>query len=365
MLKLDDSSGKFYASFEEGIQLSEDIVSSITAYVLSPLSKGIIDTKSDRVQWYASRNWHFIFSLKNAPSLIFRGCRNNEITEMQYSNMLYGRTVCRTHNLGLLVIPNAKKLSINFQGKPHTFIVERKPDAILDPDIQEKLFAEYADNLNEVIRQLAEFICVTGYSDVDFNKFCVLSNSRDRNANYKIALVNIGEMNDSLKGLFGNTESRGLLRCVMPSQQQVVIDVAKKHMNLSEKQNSRFEKLISHVDNILASRRMEVHFGNVLAQFHKKNNIVKGNEPLSVDLESLGFSGDRLITAQNVLGEINKQIANQSDRISIKHQRCVVINKAYSKDDNLRLATVVDIFVHKKIIFNVIKEDHCYFKLQV
>lgn len=60
---------------------------------------------------------NYVFSIRSAPGLIFKFSRTEPSLQGRFENMIFAKTVCRVHQLGLLVIPQAKLIAVEVEGK--------------------------------------------------------------------------------------------------------------------------------------------------------------------------------------------------------------------------------------------------------
>ncbi len=257
---------------------------------------------------YTCRDGHTVFTLSSAPGYIFK---KQEDAEQRYESMLLAQTVCRTHQLGLLKIPHARLI-----GK---YIVEEKLE-LENASIQEENFKKYASSINETIRQLAVFICKTGFSDVSWRNNPVLSNSGDLK---KIALIDLEELNPSEEfagiGLFGVPSEkgisiptrRGLIGCVNENQGNIIRKVADKELpSYAFMFNESYQR-----------RKNELEEERKLEQFYEKRGIKTGKELIPID--SLGEE-EKLVAAI-----VNELIQKSNGEDSKKRKRHFILNGKY------------------------------------
>ncbi len=309
---------------QQGISISEDIVSKIQMCM-----ENIRQNKEEGgVKLYNSQIKHRVFALDIAPGFIFKTIVNKSCYIIDYSmatryqDMIKAQTIVRNHQLGLLVIPNAKLFKVEAEGEEYEIIAERKVDINPHESAQEQNFHDYATSLNEAIRQLAVFICETGYSDVEWRNIPVLNNSLDKNGNRKIALIDIEEMNSPEVGLFGRERRRrGLVRCVNEEQGKIVEEVAKRKGIKT-----------GYFADVHAIRKKEIEDGNKLKEYYVTKNIIFGDEVFPVDENSVNFpeypkhiEEIRKIT-KDLVQAINDQISKSSPEESIKGRRSIYIN---------------------------------------
>lgn len=261
---------------QEGINISDATVSKIR----SCMKNILLNKEGDGVHFYKSGDNHRVFSLDAEPELVFKMSSNNvrfsgssSAIKARYQTMVSAKTVCMTHYLGLLVIPNAKLFKVDGLD----IIAEKKVDIISDESAQEKNFEDCANRLNEAIHQLTVFIVKTGFSDVEWRNIPVIENIPDGNC--KIALIDIEEMEGAKTGLFGGIFRRGLVGCVNEEQIDIVIEEARKYGLVDE----------AAVQRVKSYRLEELQSDKQLKQYYKTRNIEKGKEPIQVDVDSLGL----------------------------------------------------------------------------
>ena len=331
---------------QEGIDINDGTVSKVKSCM-----KTILQRKEEGgVHLYNSTGNHRVFSLDTEPGLVFKmndsknvqTLRGGDSMIARYQIMISAKTVCRTHELGLLVIPNAKLFTVNADGEDYDIIAEKKVDINPDESSQEELFEEHADSLNETIRQLTVFIAKTGFSDVEWRNIPVLNDSQDENGNRKIALIDIEEMSSPATGLFGGFLRRGLVECVNEEQGEIVVNEAKKHLSWSS-------SLGESAERSLKRRKAELESGKQLKQFYETKGIVSGKEPIQVDVDSLGLDlteegqidcrcrgqfsklkwEKKTVTlrdvAEEVIAKMNSLIQQSADGKSVKGKRYFVL----------------------------------------
>ena len=311
---------------QQGMSISEETVAKIQTCM-----KNVLQCKEEGgVKLYNSQGNHRVFALDTAPGLIFKmkaskNCHTlgkDDSMKARYQTMINAQTVIRTHQLGLLVIPHAKLFTVNSEGEEYEIIAEQRVDINAQESAQEQYFHDYADSLNETIRQLAVFICKTGYSDVEWRNNPILNNSLDENGNRKIALIDIEEMDGQTTGLFGGGFGRrGLVRCVSEEQGKIVETVAK--------QNS---VSTSSFANAHARRKEELADGRKLREYYATKNIVTGDEPVQIDESTLDFSAypektEKLkLFTLDLVKAINEKTSKSSSEESVKGRRYIYIN---------------------------------------
>lgn len=301
---------------QQGLTIPEDALIKIEIYIETILQK----KEENGFQFYHSQETHRVFEMDIAPGLIFKMDYFDSIKD-HYQNMLYAQIVVHTHQLGLLVIPKAKLLTIKIEDKKYKIIAQEKMLINQHEGAQEQYCLEHADSLNETIRQLATFICKTGYSDVVWINNPILNNSLDENGNRKIALIDLEEMQDPEIGLFGNKQRIGLVKSINEEQGKIVETIAKEN-----------GLCISSFENVYSKRIEELEERRKLKEYYVKKGIIKGNEPVQVDETILSFSTDpetektlKDLTFFLIKG-INDVILQDSSEESVKERRSIYIN---------------------------------------
>jgi hypothetical protein len=313
---------------QQGISLSATTLSKIQNCMSNILNQEPVAG----IHFYTSQQAHRVFELDSDPGLIFKMSlkkstpTSDNSTKARYESMIKAQTVVRTHQLGLLHIPNAKFFTVDIQGKKVELIAEKKLDINPEGSAQEQHYYEYADRLNEAIRQLAVFICKTGFSDVEWRNIPILNTKVDGGRNTQIALIDLEEMASSSIGLFGkDRKRRGLVRCVTGEQGKIIESVAKQYCI----QTNDFAEAA-------AKRREEVEDYKKLKEYYAKHHIVSGYEPIRLDIASIEFPEYpekakklRELTEQ-IIHTMNDQILKASQNRSVKGRRSIFISKQTS-----------------------------------
>jgi hypothetical protein len=310
---------------QSGVVISEGTISKIQTCM-----KNILQRKEEGgVKLYNSQSDHRVFSLDTAPEYIFKmkaskNCRalgRDDAMKTRYQTMINALTVCRTHGLGLLVIPNAKLFTVEVEGKEYEIIAEKKLCLNPTDSAQEKYFEEYASSLNETIRQLAVFICKTGYSDVEWRNNPVLNDVPDQFGCRKIGLIDIEDMGSKTTGLFGGEGRRGLVGCATEKQGKIIEGVAKK-----------YGVSTSSFASAHARRKEEIEEEQKLKSFYSTKNITTGYETIHVDEDALVFSDYpektqelKKLTLQ-LVNTINEKIQAAELNESTKGRRYILID---------------------------------------
>ena len=305
---------------EQGINISNSTIQKIQK-VIKHIEKGKEDNS---IEWLSNYN-NYVFKLKDQPNLVFKLTKQNskEAAEKRFANMIKAKEVCLAYQLGLMVIPHAKKIEVGNSA----LIVEEALNFNPDASAQEENYQKYSKDLNETARQLAIFIAKTGFNDVTWRNIPLI----EEEGRKKVALIDIESMESAENGFIGDmNRSRGLIRCVSRDQLDIVINEAKK-ANID---TQGFEKSIN-------LRLQELETDEKLRQYHLRNNI-KGKESIQPNIRSLDldleaednyitmFDTPETITMKEVLDKIifkmNKLIQKQSPQASLKGKRSITID---------------------------------------
>lgn len=214
---------------EKGVDIPEEIPSKIQRLWLTIR----LHDKDNEIIWFSdpdkpnSYGYTRVFKFKSNPDLIFKIGRHcdNKITDERFNNMIKAKEVCIAHQLGLLVVPSAKKFTVNIQErdgsiKNYSVIAEKALDLSHSFSYEE-----------ETIAQLATFIAKTGLNDVTCRNIPLLNNDALYCGPKRIALIDLEHMHNAQNGFFGDEGfgSCGLLGSVASSQRDFVIKEAAKH----------------------------------------------------------------------------------------------------------------------------------------
>ncbi|KAF3361864.1 Uncharacterized protein PHSC3_001631 [Chlamydiales bacterium STE3] len=298
---------------QQGIFISGETISNIQTCMRN-IFQG---EEEDGVKFYKNQRTRKVFTLDTVPDLIFK---SGESMVARYQNIIKAQTIVRTHQLNLLVIPNAQLFTLNIGGKEHAIIAEKRVDIDYYESVQEQHFQDYADSLNETIRQLAIFICLSGYSNVEWRNNPILNEAFDEHGNRKIALIDLEKCKAPEAGLFGRS-CRGLVGCVTEEQGKIVLNIARQY-GISTK----------WFDTAHDVRKKEIADGHRLQKYYAKKNITTGDKPVQIDENSLDFSdhpkeAERLkAITKDLIKAINEKISETSAEDTIKKRRYIYIN---------------------------------------
>lgn len=266
---------RIVGELEEGIEISQEILEKIQN-CMSALNRSVENHQD--LKLYHSQPSHYVFSFNSIPGLIFKMDRHSELFPersqssmvQRFRNMVYAKSICKIHRLGLLVIPSAKLFSIEHEGRMVEILAERKLD--LNEKDQEILYKEAGDSLDKAVRQLAKLIVHAQYTDVEQRNNCVLEEA-DPQGNRKIALIDLEEMHkDRIQiGLFGGNRRTGLVGCVNEKQGQIVVEEAK-----------RAGIDLSSAELAMKKRGEVIAMTRGLDELYENNGIETGKEPLQL-----------------------------------------------------------------------------------
>lgn len=250
---------------EEGIDISQEITQKIQQLMPKILNRQNQD--DPEIIRYTSSN--LVFSLTSVPDLIFKS--TNDI-DRRFEKMVKAQEVCLAHQLGLLVIPHAKKFNVGGR----SFIAEQRFNIQRHESAQEQLHTELS-GLNETIRQLAIFIAKTGFSDVEWRNIPIIDDEPSFQGSRRIALIDLEEMTSPVTGIFGEGSlRRGLIRCLSSEEQ---IDIA-----LTEASRHGIISPYVAPDEVKAKRIEELQNYEQLKQFHARNGILENpRKPIQID----------------------------------------------------------------------------------
>lgn len=256
-----------------------------------------------------------VFELKEIPGLIFKtvvDLENRGEIKKRMEAIDNARKVIAQENLHLLEIPKSRLIHVAGQD----VIVEEKVNINTNESAQEQYYESCATELNETVRQLAKFIALTGFSDVEWGNIPIMNGYNDDEGNRSVALIDI-EAGDS----HPSTGLSKLVMCVTPEQGQIVAAVAKEHglhFTLHE--------------DLIKSRKEHIDANIQLQKFYEAHDIVYGDEPVQLDKKKLNFSkyGEHKALleeqAEALVKFINERTAKSSPDASVKGRRYMLVN---------------------------------------
>lgn len=283
---------------EEGIMIPQAAHESLAKALMVP------EAEEAGIKWYHSGDMMVVFTLDAAaPGLIFKIPRDNtDSLEPRYKNSIKAKKVIQDNSLHLLSVPNAKIFSVKLSEtdeKGHSeekqihLIVERKLNIHSSQAMQKKLYRE-CKKLDETLKQLTIFCCLTGYSDAECRNNCMEENNVDKDGNQKIHLIDLQNMGVDPKnnwgpktlaagaaiGLFGSSmwSMRGLVHCVNnEAQAKMILEIAQKHGVLAKQVDAEFA---NSYQEAWEERKAEIEAFAKLEKFYAEKGIKMGNEPL-------------------------------------------------------------------------------------
>lgn len=309
--------------------------------------------------------------------------------------MVKAKEICLINNLGLLIIPCAKKFILNTDdNRKCVVIAEECMDINHQESAQKEFYNKYSADLYETVRQLAFFVARTGFNDVTPRNIPILNEAEDYQGPRRVALIDLEHMESTINGFTGDGNgSCGLLRCVAEDQIDIVIAEARKNG-------------ITISDNDKQRRLQEIDSDKKLKKYYENKNIVTGKEPIQVDVDSLGLDlaeegqirvyveaengrikrEKQTVTmrkaVEDVLKKINELIQEKSDQESMQGKRYILLNTdddpfsqyknlgipekkfSFSKEEvkQLWLNRIIAAFIDKGHIFKLDKVNgHGYF----
>ena len=210
-------------------------LSEATVAKIGRCMESILHRKAcEGITFFDCQDNHRVFALDLAPEYIFKLATpfrrpsesRDDSMRARFLTIRKAIAVCKTHQLSLLIIPKGKLYRLKIDGVVHDLLVEER----LEIDSGSDLGTKYGSSLNEAVRQLARFVCLTGFSDVEWRNTPVLKERTDSLGNRMLALIDIEEMESEVVGLFGiGLGHSGLIGCVSEEQRKIVLEVAQEH----------------------------------------------------------------------------------------------------------------------------------------
>jgi len=318
-----------------------------------------------------------VFKLKDNPRLIFKLgfsqdikiddkiINSKEIMDQRFKNMIKAKEICLVNDLDLLIIPKAKKINLSIGEIDFSIVIEESLDFIKDEDSQAFYYQKYANELDELVRQIATFISKSGFNDVTPQNIPLMNVDEKFKGPRELALIDLEHMNNPINGFIGDLEeiennSCGLLLCISDNQFNLAIELAKKNgVHLSDEQ----------IQTVKNKRLEELNKKKQLEEFYKKNKIETGKEPLKSNViestEIIGINGNlfklTLKEAANMLIEIiNDAIDNQPHFEKISVTRNIFIPFDELKDEISLDSEVVKNHWAKPILDALVEKGSLY-----
>lgn len=340
---------------EEGINISADTVGKIQAL----MPKILNGKQDDQIQWLTTGHT-LVFKLKEKPELVFKIAPPNHFhgddklptyledknpkASTRFENMVKAKEICLTNQLGLLVIPHAKKLTINADGNDYAFIVEESLDFDREESCQEEAYHQYSAELNETSRELAAFVAEGGFIIGAWRHIPLMKEAVDFRGPRRVALIDLESLGSPSVGFLGETSwlkngRRGLIASVSEAQIDIVIAEARKRGIITETEAQEAKK--RRLDELESDKKLKI--------FYETKGIVTGKEPLQVDVDTLGLDlteeaqvhvfvrgadgkkhvEEQTVTlrkaAEDVITQINKLIQKRPDQASTKGKRKILL----------------------------------------
>lgn len=315
--------------------------------------EAILDGKSKgEIVSLGSNDNESVFTYKYSPGLIFemkRDQNNQSEMKQRFQNLVHAKAVITKNNLNLLQLPSAKLFTIQVKGQSYDIIAHEKLEVYPCPEAQELFYEDHAHAINEAIRQLAVFTCITGYDHPLTWKDIPLY-ARD-----KLALINIKTMKSAEAGLFGTEQDdRCLVSCITEEQGKMVEEIAKERGINTE----RFQKVHEKRKAIIEQKNLK------LKEFYADKNIVKGDEPIAIDESLLNFPQEEEKLKSLVIdlvSKINTKIAENSAD-SIKEKRRAFISP--SPEGHLHFEQTVNKLIELGAIHRIIYRFQNEYRIQ-
>ena len=342
----------------KGIDVSDEVKAELR--ILFPTI--LKDEDSPDLQWIVKGGGgNSIFSLTKLPGIVFKtrrswsfGENNKRLTPVEainkrYDNMITAKQACLKNDLDLLIVPQAQKFDVEFNGEVYSIIAEQKLNLAFHETAQEELYHQSSARLNETARQLAILVANTGFYDVTWRNIPILNEPGSDKP--RIGLIDLEHINMRARkeGFLGNLFSRGLIRSVSEEQINIVVEEARKQgVQLSKDEVVKVKQ--TRLEELEEDQRRRI--------LYARNGIITGKEPIVVnDLKTLGLVDltketeisvgltepnaegwskniwepiSLEILAKYLIAEVNRLILESSDQLSPRGMRSVVLNT--SKD---------------------------------
>ncbi len=207
----------------------------------------------------------------------------------------------------------------------YPLIVEEALDFYSNESKQEELYLT-SKKIDRVLQETAILVARGDVSDFDYRNYPIMI--RRGYSDDAVALIDTEHMDGAIGGFFGNRGgNRGLIGCVSKKHLNVVTNEARLNgVAIGGKSLKR------RVDE----RLKELEEDRKAREFYMKNNISIGNESITVDVQSLGFTnleeslskGTQTFTFEDVVHElvklINEELRRKNDpNQSLKENRTV------------------------------------------
>lgn len=183
---------------------------------------------------------NFVFSLDAIPGVIFKraNCgwaslngdpeKGNLATADRFEKMAKAQFVCQALNLDFLVVPHARKIEVEYEGKTYLFIAEERLHVDTNRSLQEECYRKFTSSMDSLVEQLIRFIQETEMSDISWRNLPLFNDNVA-----KVGLIDLDRIDTSvILGLLGNGKEpeRGLLNCLFSEKQiNAVVEAARSY----------------------------------------------------------------------------------------------------------------------------------------
>jgi hypothetical protein len=152
----------------------------------------------------------------------------SEDTAERFRKMAKAQFICQALNLDCLVVPSARLVEIEHQGKTYLFIAEERLNVDTDRSLQEECYRKYTCEMDTLVEQLISFVVHAEMSDISWRNLPLLNDNVG-----KIGLIDLDRMDTSVSlGLLGRGEEpeRGLLNCLFAEKHiDAVVEAARPY----------------------------------------------------------------------------------------------------------------------------------------
>lgn len=288
-------------ALEEGIEVPAEIKERIR--ILMP--KIANRTEDDDLKFLKRGQFFTVFTIPEAPDLIFKIGNNTQITgrlpqggqdetKKRFHNTVRGKQVTMQYDLDRLIIPPTTLLKTESHDIEYFIIAEKRLPITAGPFEQEDLYYKNADALKPVVKQLTRFIFETGDDDARFGNYPIL-NQDDPTKEIVVGVIDLEWVgNDPIRGLIGGKHNSDGLIGMMVSEELIdtMIEECKQCVDLEQANvDSHTHIKIEFLKPSQLSRIATYH--NYQA-FLQAKNIQTGHEPMMSinDIEQLGLDLD-------------------------------------------------------------------------
>jgi hypothetical protein len=328
---------------KSGVVITPGMCQKITVSLPRILTK----TAGDGVIFYESRPEYRVFSLAEAPDLVFKmrleGAVQVDSMKQRFEKMAYAKAVTMRFFQRLLVIPSARLFKIDVQGKTYEMLAEEKLNFDSHISKQEEYYEKMGQRLLPAVSQLANFISQTGYCGTPANDNPIID---DPNLVVKIGFFNFDFEKRPEAGI------RSLLRTVSVKNAAAIVNSSAALFSVKQDPLSK----------IMEERKKEYEEHRRLDRFHSQRKIRKADELLQIDPKHLDFSAhpldpQRQLPAKTVgilhrfslyvINHVNQQIVKSSPEGSRRWRRKVVIDLSAKPFDDASTSLVDPTLVAK------------------